>query len=230
MSSIEVTLEAEVRTNLGKNASRQLRRGGKLPVALYGGDDKPFALAVDKAKLLEIFRKFGHTKIFNLTVAGGATAPVLIKEWQVDPLKGVLLHADLLRVDMAKATRLHVRIEVSGEAFGVKTQGGLLDISAHDLEIECLPGDIPDRIRVDVSELKIGQHLAVKDLKLGDRVKVLADPERVIVGVLAPRLEEAPAAAPAAAEPTEPEVIKKGKAEEKEGEEKEAESGGKRKT
>jgi len=139
----------------------------------------------------------------------------------VDPVKGTLVHVDLMRISMTKLTRVSVPIEVAGEAFGVKTEGGVLDFATHELEVECLPGDIPERIHVNVSELKINDRIAVKDLNLGDRVKVLEDPERIIVGVLPPRIEEVAAPAPVAAEPAEPEVIKKGKAEEPEAEEKE---------
>lgn len=220
MISTEVTLEAEIRQRLGKSGARQLRREGKAPVVLYGGEEKPLALAVDKGKLLEVFRKFGHTRIFTLLINGETATPVILKDWQVDPVKGTLLHADLLRVNMAKLTRVRVPVEVVGEAFGVKNQGGLLDFSTHELEVECLPADIPDRVPVDVSRLKVGDHITVKDLKLGERVKVLEDADRVIVGVLPPRVEEVAAPAAVAVEPAEPEVIKKGKVEEKETEEK----------
>lgn len=219
MSSTEVVLEAEIRQRLGKNAARQLRREGKVPLVLYGGDDPPLALAAARDRVLGLIRSMGRTKIFTVAINGAGSIPVLFKQWQVDPVKGILIHADLLRVNMTKPTRLSVPIEVVGEPFGVKAQGGLLDFSTHELRIECLPHAIPERIRVDVSALKVNEHIAVKDLALGDAVKVLEDPERVIVSVLPPRVEEVIAPVPPVAEPVEPEVIRKGKAEEAEGEE-----------
>ncbi len=211
MSLLDVIIPAEVRARLGKGGARQLRRLGKIPAILYGGREPSVPLAVEKARVLEIFRRYGHTSIFSLAV-NGQTVPVIIKDWQLDPITGVLLHVDFLRIDLTRPTRVKVPVELVGEAVGVK-QGGLLDFATHELEIECLPAEIPSRLQVDVSGLGIGDHVAVKDLRLEDRVRVLDDPERVIVSVLAPRMaaEEELAAAPTA--PTEPEVIKKGKAE-----------------
>lgn len=212
MGLLEVTLPAEIRTRLGKGGARQLRRAGKIPAILYGSAEPPVPIAVEKGRVLEIFRKYGHTSIFSLAL-DGRTVPVIIKDWQLDPVTGVLLHVDFLRVDLTKPTRVKVPVEVVGEAIGVR-HGGLLDVATHEVEIECLPTEIPPRLQVDVSALEIGDHIAVKDLQLGDRVRVLDDPERVIVSVLAPRVAEEAVAAPTA--PTEPEVIKKGKAEEAE--------------
>lgn len=220
MNSTETVLEAEIRQRLGKNAARQLRREGKVPLVLYGGDDPPLALAAARTRVLELIRRMGHTKIFTVAINGAGSIPVLFKEWQVDPVKGILIHADLLRVDMMKPTRLSVPIELVGEPFGVKAQGGVLDFSTHELRVECLPHAIPERIRVEVSALKVNEHIAVKDLSLGDAIKVLEDPERVIVSVLPPRVEEVIAPVPAVVEPVEPEVIRKGKVEKAEGEEK----------
>jgi large subunit ribosomal protein L25 len=216
----DITIEAVPRPRLGKSAARQLRREEKIPVTLYGGDEPtPASLTVQKRDLVGIFRSAsGRNTIFHLKVNGGVT-PVIIKDWQRDPLKGALLHVDLMRIDMTKMTRVRVPVEVQGEAFGVKTQGGLLDFAAHELEVECLPVNIPDRIHIDVSELRVGDHISVKNLTLEEGVKVLADPDRVIVSVLAPRIEEVPTPTPVAGEITEPEVIKKGKAEKEEEEE-----------
>lgn len=217
----EIVIEAEPRTRLGKGAARQLRREGKIPITLYGGEAQgALALAVDRRQLLGIFRSAaGRNTIFQLTVDGDSV-PVIIKDWQTDRLKGSLLHADLMRISMTKVTRVRVPVELDGEPFGVKTQGGLLDFATHQVEVECLPGDIPDRIRLDVSELKVGEHISVKDLKVGDKVRVLEEPDRVIVSVLIPRIEEAPAPPPVEEVAAEPEVIKKGKEAEEEATEK----------
>lgn len=212
----DITLDAEVRERLGKGGARQLRQRGKIPVTLYGGgDQEPLSLAVSERALRSIFRSSsGRNTIFNLKTNDHVT-PVIIKDWQVDPLKGSLLHADLLRIDMNKPTRVRVPIVLDGEAIGVKIHGGLLDFMTHEVEVECLPGDIPDRIHVNVSHLDVGDHIFVKDLAVGDRVRILEEMDRVIVGILASRREEAAAVTTPAA-PAEPEVIKKGKTAEEE--------------
>jgi large subunit ribosomal protein L25 len=210
MGHVEVTVSAEIRTRLGKGGARQLRRVGKIPAILYGGAEPPVPIAVEKGRVLEIFRKYGHTSIFSLAL-NGRTVPVIIKDWQLDPITGALLHVDFLRVDLTRPMRVKVPIELVGDAVGVR-HGGILDFATHEVEIECVPTEIPARLQVDVSGLEIGDHIAVKDLSLGDRLRVLDDPERVIVSVLAPRVAEEGEEVIAA--PTEPEVIKKGKTEE----------------
>jgi large subunit ribosomal protein L25 len=210
MGHVEVTVSAEIRTRLGKGGARQLRRVGKIPAILYGGAEPPVPIAVEKGRVLEIFRKYGHTSIFSLAL-NGRTVPVIIKDWQLDPITGALLHVDFLRVDLTRPMRVKVPIELVGDAVGVR-HGGILDFATHEVEIECVPTEIPARLQVDVSGLEIGDHIAVKDLSLGDRLRVLDDPERVIVSVLAPRVAEEGEEVTAA--PTEPEVIKKGKTEE----------------
>ena len=224
----EITLEASTRDRLGKNASRALRRAGQLPVTLYGGDDRSaLALSVNRRQLLDIFRSAsGRNTIFQLKLQDGATS-VIVKDWQAEPIKGALMHADLLRIDLTKPTRVKVDIKLVGEAYGVKTEGGLLDFAMHHVEVECLPANIPELLQADIGNLHIGDHLSGKDLVLPEGVRLLMDPERVIVGVLAPRLEEevTPVAVAATGEAVEPEVIKKGKTEtgEEEGAEKKPE-------
>lgn len=193
----QLVIDAEPRTRLGKGSARALRRAGKVPVVVYGGDRREtLALAVQERDLMKILRSpRGLNTIFQLQLQG-ATVPVIIKDWQADPIKGTLLHADLVRIDMTKVTRVRIPVELVGEPIGVKAQGGLLDFATHHLEVECLPADIPESIRVDVSALEIGDHISVKDLNVGERMRILEDPERVIASVLAPRVEEAPAVAP----------------------------------
>lgn len=212
----DITLEAARRERLGKNASRSLRREGRVPVTLYGGDDHTaLALSVERRKLIDIFRSAsGRNTIFRLKLNGDST-PVIVKDWQAEPINSSLLHADLLRIDLSKPTRVKVDVKLTGEAYGVKTDGGLLDFVMHAVTVECLPGSIPEYAEVDITALKIGDHCSAKDIQLPEGVKLLIDPERVIVGVLAPKLEEEPAPAVVAVtgETAEPEVIKKGKAE-----------------
>jgi large subunit ribosomal protein L25 len=193
-----------------------------IPGAVYGEGKGPAAVAVRAKEIAAILRSdSGHNTIFKLGLPNEEPATVIIKDCQIDPVKGRLLHADFLRLSLTTATRVSVSIVTVGEPVGVKRDAGILELELRDVMVECLPGDIPERIQVDVSGLSIGQHATVADLVYDrEKIKVLADNSQVVAGVIAPRLVETPvAAAPAAEEgaaPTEPEVIKKGKAEEDE--------------
>ena len=219
----QITVEAKPREDRGKNAARRMRRQGHVPAVLYGGDGKSLTLAVNAKQLAAILRsQSGHNTIFKVKLPTGEQSAML-KDWQVDPLLGSLLHVDLLRVAMD--VRMHVRVPVHtfGEPQGVKLQGGIFEMVTREVEIECLPSDIPGEIRVDVSELMIGKQLRAGDLPLdGAKIKLVTDPQRVVAHVVALRAEEekpAEAVAAEAAAPAEPEVIKKGKKEAEEGEE-----------
>lgn len=217
----DITINASPREGVGKGYARRLRAEGKIPAAIYGGGDEPVAVAVNAKDIATILRSdTGHNTIFKVAIGdgnNGEPATVIIKDFQVDPLKGKLLHADLLRLSMTAVTHVRVAIHVIGEPVGVKTEGGILELQLREVEVECLPGDIPEALNVDVSNLNIGGHATIADLVYDrDKVKVLADENQIIAGVLAPRLAEeaAPAAGEAAAEGGEPEVIKKGKTDE----------------
>jgi large subunit ribosomal protein L25 len=214
-------VEAEPREEFGKNAARRLRRAGRIPGVLYGGGGPSISVAVDPHKISQIlYSEAGHNALFALEIRGKAPARVMIRDWAVDPVDGHLLHVDMVRV--AKDTNLKVKvpIHVTGEPKGVKVQGGILEFVTREVEVECLPDDIPDHVAIDVTELMIGTNLRISDLPLGPKVKVLTDPTRVVAHVVAPKEEEeAPAVEVAEAAPAEPEVIRKGKAEEEEGEE-----------
>jgi len=219
----EITVEAKPREDRGKNAARRLRRLGHVPAVLYGGEGQSLTLAVNAKQLAAILRsQSGHNTIFKVKLPGGDQAAML-KDWQVDPLLGSLLHVDLLRVAMD--VRIHVKVPVHtfGEPQGVKLQGGIFEMVTREVEIECLPKDIPGEIRVDVSELMIGKQLRAGDLPIDSaKIKLVTDPQRVVAHVVALRAEEekpAEAVAAEAAAPAEPEVIKKGKKEAEEGEE-----------
>jgi large subunit ribosomal protein L25 len=221
---MEATLNAVRRAGLGGSESQRLRRGGQLPAVVYGGDakagqPKALSIAVDPAALLRILRsESGVNTLIRLTVSGGATSRVLVREYQLDPISQKLLHVDFYRVAMDKAITVTVQFVLRGEAKGVKQQGGQLEFVHREMDVECLPAQIPEHLEVDVTELLIGQSVRVRDL-LSDEVpwKPLSEPETMIVHVVAPKAEvteEAPAEAAVPAEgPTEPEVIKKGKAE-----------------
>jgi large subunit ribosomal protein L25 len=220
---MDTTLQAEKREGRGKNEARRLRAGGRIPAVLYGVEkNKAVEIAVDPKVLSRILHsESGVNTLIGLQL-DGAEARVLVKEYQVDPIDHKLLHADFYQVAMDKMLTVTVPIVLKGEARGVKQQGGIVDFVNREIEIEVLPGDIPENITVDVSELLLHQGVRVRDLHTeGAKWKPVSEPEMMIVHVVALKAEEAPAAeaAPAAAAPAapaEPEVIKKGKAEKEE--------------
>ena len=216
----DITVNASVRDGVGKGYSRRLRMQGMIPASVYGEGQDPVAVAVNARELAKILRSdTGHNTIFNLAIGDGAPTTVIIKDWYTDPIKGKLLHADLMRLSLTTATRVSVPIEVVGEPYGVKNQGGILEYELREVEIECLPADIPEHVTIDVTDLHIGQHATVADLAYDrTKIKMITDEHHMIAGVIAPRLAEveaAPAAPPAEeGAVAEPEVIKKGKTEE----------------
>jgi large subunit ribosomal protein L25 len=214
----DMTIAAEARDSRGKNEARRLRAKGSMPAVVYGGTDGPTAVAVSPKELTKILHsKTGHNTIFNLSLAGGEATPVMIVDWQFDPIRDSLLHADLKRIDLSQRIAVNVPVVTQGEPKGVKIQGGIHEIITREIEIECLPNEIPEQFTVNVAELMIGQNVRAGDIALSGSIKLLSPPDSVISHVVALRAEEAPAAeaaaeaAPAAAEP---EVIKKGKKEE----------------
>jgi large subunit ribosomal protein L25 len=220
-----MNVEAEPREDFGKNAARRLRHAGRIPAVVYGGGGPSIPIMIDPQRISEILRsESGHNAIFTLDIRGKAPARVMLRDWQVDPIHGHLLHVDMVRV--ARDTRLKVKVPVhiTGEAKGVKVQGGIFEFVLREVEVECLPDDIPDHVTADVTELTIGRNLRVADLPLGEKGKILTDPARVVAHVVALRAEEEekPAAEVVQAAAAEPEVMRKGKAEE-EGEEEAAE-------
>ncbi len=223
----QIIVEAQPREDRGKNAARRIRRAGQIPGVLYGGKNEPLAVAVSAKQLSGILRsETGHNTIFTVKL-GSSEHKAMLKDWQVDPVKGSLLHVDMLRIAMDVRMRVKVPVHTFGEPQGVKLQGGIFEMVTREVEIECLPTDIPEEFKVDVTELMIGKQLRAGDLPLDPKkMKMLTDPQRVIAHVVALRVEEEkPAEAAVAAEvaPAEPEVIKKGKKEE-EGEQAAAEA------
>ena len=223
---MEAILEAQARDTFGKNEARRTRRGGQVPGVLYGGDGKaatPIAVA-PKALLKILHSESGQNTLIQLKLAGAGDTRVLVKDFQLDPVTHEVLHADFYRVAMDKLLHVTIPIIVHGEPPGVKQQGGVLEHIRREIEIEVLPADIPEHVDVDVSELMLHQGVRVRDLALDPKWKPLSDPDLMLVHVIMPKAEEAPAPAEAAAAapavPAEPEVIKKGKKEEEEGEKK----------
>ncbi len=211
----DVTVAAETRESRGKNEARRLRAKGSVPAIVYGGPSGPEAVAVSPKELVKILNsKAGHNTIFNLNVGGGENTPVMIVDWQFDPIKDSLLHADLKRIDLGKRISVNVPVLTQGDPRGVKLQGGIHEIVTRELEIECLPDDIPEQFVVDVTELNVGQSIRASDIPLSGSIKLLTLPDAVISHVVSLKVEEEVPAPEVAAPGSEPEVIKKGKKEE----------------
>jgi len=220
----QIIVEATPRETRGKNAARRVRLTGQVPAVIYGGKSGSIAIEVNAKQLAAILRSpSGHNTIFKVKI-DKEQQTAIVKDWLVDPVKGHLLHVDLLRIAMD--VRMHVKVPVHtfGEAQGVKLQGGIFETVTREVEIECLPSDIPTEFRMDISHLMIGMQLRASDIQVDpEKMKMLTDPLRVLAHVVTLRVEEEKpveaVAAEAAAVPAEPELIKKGKKETEEGEE-----------
>jgi large subunit ribosomal protein L25 len=212
----EIELHVEKREETGKNEARRSRAKGKIPAVVYGSRKPTVPISVDRRALSDAFRGGARENaIFLLKLAGtDQSRHVMIKELQQDPVSRKALHIDFVRIEMTTRIRVKVSVEVVGVAVGVKTEGGILDFVTREIEIECLPGNIPAHIPVDVTNLAIGDALRISELVAPEGVTVVDDPEKVILHVTHPTAEKEPeaAAAEGAAEITEPEVLKKGKA------------------
>jgi large subunit ribosomal protein L25 len=216
MAQTQIIVEGAPRSDRGKNEARRLRQTGKVPAVLYGGKDDSVTLAVNAKQIGAILRsETGHNTLFQVELAG-KHEPAILKDWQVDPLSGRLLHVDLLRVAMDVRMRVKVPVHTFGEPAGVKQQGGVYEVVTREVEIECLPAEIPSEFKVDVSGLMLGKQLRAGDLPISAKIKLITEPERVLAHVVALKVEEEKPAEVVAAEavaPAEPEVIKKGKKE-----------------
>ncbi len=224
----KMVIDAEPRTEKGKADIRRLRRAGWVPGVLYGAKKDTLPVQLNPRQLAAVLHsEAGHNTVLSLNLKDGESTSAMIVDWQYEPLKGALLHVDLKRIALDEVLRAKVPVIAEGDAPGVKVQGGILEFVTREVEVACLPSDIPEHVVADISSLNIGTNLRAKDLNLGDKVKLASDPEMVVVHVVALKVveevkpEEAAAAGEAA--PAEPEVIRKGKAE-KEGEEGEAEA------
>jgi large subunit ribosomal protein L25 len=210
-------LEAQPREAGTKNHARRVRREGKIPAVVYGAGKDAIPVTVDPRHVLRILRSdSGHNTIFDLAV-NGDRAKAMIVDWQYEPIKGHLLHIDLKRIAMDKVLRVNVPIMLQGVPAGVKNDGGILEQMLREVEIECLPADIPSHIDVDVTELTFGNVFRVEDLPHNEKMKFLTEANQPVAHVTSVKEEVAAtpdaAAADATAGPVEPEVIKKGKTE-----------------
>ena len=219
----EIVVSAQGRSSRGKNEARRLRAKGMIPAVVYGGKSDAVAVSVDPKTLLRVLRsESGRNTILSLDLGDGGKTSAILKSWQVDPINEKFIHADFYRIAMDVALKVKVPIHTVGESRGVKVDAGILEIIMREVEVECLPGDIPERIDVDVTDLGLHGAVRVSELKISDKVKILDEPEQIVVHVVSVKEEVAPAAAATPAEgeaaapatPAEPEVLKKGKKEE----------------
>jgi large subunit ribosomal protein L25 len=223
-------LEAHPRESGNKNDARRVRMGGKIPGVVYGAGKDSLPVTVDPRHVLRILHsETGHNTIFDLSLQGGEKSKAMIVDWQYEPIKGSLMHIDLKRIAMDKVLKVNIPIQLKGEAAGVKQDGGILEQILREVEVECLPADIPSHIDADVSNLVFGLVLRVSDLPHSEKLKFLTDPNQPVAHVTSVKEEVVAtpdaAAADAAASPAEPEVIKKGK---QDAEEEGAEAGDKK--
>ncbi len=224
---MSLMIKCEKREVFGKNASRRLRREGKVPAVLYGGDEPSMHLAIQKKDIFGILRsESGENTIFKASF-DSESRDTMIKELQTDPVTDEILHIDLILIAMDKAVRVSVPVVVAGESVGVKTEGGFVDLITREVEVECLPGDIPEHIEVDISDLHLHQSIKIEDMIFPEGVESLEDPQTLVVLIEAPTKEEEVAVeaeeeeVEVMAEGEQPEVIKKEKEEEEKEEKKE---------
>lgn len=213
----ELRIAVQPRQETGTNSNRRLRSRGQIPAVVYGAGKDSVPIHIERKQLIDLLRGgAGDNAIFLLELAStGQERHAMIRDMQLDPITREILHLDFQRVVMTEKVRVQVAIELTGTAYGVKTEGGVLDFSHREVHVECLPGDIPKKIEVDVSELHLGQHLTAGDLQLPSGVDLLDEADRVLVSVMHSKTEAAPAAEAAPVEGgPEPEVIKKGKTDE----------------
>ncbi len=218
----EMNIRVAKREKTGKNANRQLRAGGDVPAVVYGDKKDPVAITIERKRLLELLKKGGgENAVFKLELDGTKSSRhAMIRDLQVDPISRRIIHIDFQRIDLKEKVKVQVPIELNGEPIGVRIEGGVLDFVTREVEVECLPNNIPQSIEIDVSELAIGDHIEAKDLSIPDDVELLDDGEQVIVSVshsrVAAEIEELEAEGDGGdllieAQAAEPEVIGKGK-------------------
>jgi large subunit ribosomal protein L25 len=214
MAEQEVVAAKPREGKFNKNAARRVRVAGMIPAVLYGAKEPSIAVELDPKQITRILHSdSGHNTIFDLEVSGStAKTKAMIVDWQYEPIKGKLMHIDLKRIAMDKAIRVKVPVLLEGTPVGVKTQGGILDQVLREVEIECLPADIPSHIDYNITSLALNASVRVADLPHGGKLKFITDESATIAHVIAIKEEVAPAAdAVAAGGPAEPEVAKKGK-------------------
>jgi large subunit ribosomal protein L25 len=231
MASTELVTAVTREGKFNKNAARRVRVAGKIPGVIYGAKEPSVAVELDPKQILRILHSdSGHNTIFDVDVKGSARVKAMIVDWQYEPIKGSLLHIDLKRIAMDKLMMVEVPIHLEGIPIGVKAEGGLLDQVLREVEIECLPGDIPAHIALDVTGMKLHDVVRVSDLPHGGKFKFITDEDATVahVTVIKEEVVAEPDAVAAAVAPAEPEVVKKGKQETEEAGGDAAKAGGKK--
>jgi large subunit ribosomal protein L25 len=231
MASTELVTAVTREGKFNKNAARRVRVAGKIPAVIYGAKEPSIAIELDPKQILRILHSAsGHNTIFDVDVKGSMRVKAMIVDWQYEPIKGSLLHIDLKRIAMDKAMVVEVPIHLEGIPIGVKAEGGLLDQVLREVEIECLPGDIPAHIALDVTGMKLHDVVRVSDLPHGGKFKFITDEDATVahVTVIKEEVVAEPDAVAAAVAPAEPEVVKKGKQETEEAGGDAAKAGGKK--
>src|SRR5579863_3910499 len=191
----DVILEVEQRQALGNNASRRVRAAGMVPAVVYGDGRDTVSIQIHRKTFLDLLKAQDRENAIFLLKLEGKERHAMIRELQIDPVSRQVVHVDFQRVDMKRKIRVQVAIELTGVAYGVKTEGGMLDFVTREVHVECLPSDIPKRLAFDVTELHIGDHAAIGQLNLPDNVVLVDDPNRVFVSLSHAKAEEAPAVA-----------------------------------
>ena len=211
--SDQVTIEVKKREKTGKGANRRARSGGLIPAVVYGGGKESVSIEIDRKSMLDIMKKVGNEHPIYLLKLGDNERHAMIREVQTHPISHQVVHIDFQRVMMDRKIHVKVPVELVGTAYGVKTQGAVLDFVTREIEVECLPGDIPGHVELDITELHANQHAEARDVKLPEGVSLYDSPDKVIVSVAHARTEDAGAEG-AATDRDEPAVIKKGKTDE----------------
>jgi len=187
---MQLTVKAEVRESVGKNVARRLRREGKLPAILYGPKTKNISLVLSKQDIFSILKsERGENTIFKVAF-DSKKKNVMIKDYQLDVISDELLHVDLIEIAMTEAIEVTVQVVLTGEAVGVKSEGGFVDFMNREVEVRCLPKDIPDQIRVDISDLHLNQSIKLGDIQPPENVEFITDSKAVIAHIMLPEEEE----------------------------------------
>jgi large subunit ribosomal protein L25 len=210
----ELTIEVQKRDQTGKGPNRRARSGGLIPAVVYGGGKDNVAIQIDRKSMLELMKKAGSEHPIFLLKLGDNQRHAMIREVQTHPITRQVVHIDFQRVMMDQKIHVKVPVELVGTAYGVKTQGAVLDFVTREVEVECLPGDIPKHVELDVTGLHANQHAEARDVKLPEGVELIDSPDKVIASVTHARAEDTGVAAEAPTDREEPEVIKKGKTDE----------------
>jgi large subunit ribosomal protein L25 len=209
----ELTIEVQKREKTGKGANRRARSGGLIPAVVYGGGKESVAIEIDRKSMLDLMKKAGSETPIYLLKLGDSQRHAMIREMQTHPISHQVVHIDFQRVMMDQKIHVKVPVELVGTSYGVKTQGAVLDFVTREIEVECLPGDIPGHVELDVTELHANQHAEARDVKLPEGVTLYDSPDKVIVSVAHARVEDTGAEGDAT-DRDEPEVVKKGKTDE----------------